>query len=462
MRERVQQYMQREVNLNTILVAVSGGADSMALLHIMCNINAQKKFTLVALHAHHGLREEADADAALVRTVCADWGIPYVQKQLSVRAYCEQHRIGVQQGARTLRYQFFQEAMMQLDGDVLMTAHHGDDEVETVLMKMVRGTTPLTNIGIAPDQPYVNGRLIRPLLQETKQQILAYCHAHEVPFHEDESNASSMYTRNRFRAQIVPVLKKENPHIHVHTHRFSRWHVDDNDYLFAEAEKVLVQMTKVKKSGYVKISKPLFRRIAPALQRRMIHLILSYLYSGEAVVSALHIEQVQSFLMRKSSSEKRLHLRGGLRVILSYDTCTFTCEQDTNGDLYKYPLSIPGQCETPLGVIQASVAEEVLLTCEQPYRVMFPMRALKKPLYIRNRKEGDVFSPLGMTGTKKISRLFIDCKIAPLLRQKWPLVVDADDEILWIPGLHRSLSVKKGESTESIVTLSFYKYDCDG
>lgn len=187
---------------DTLFVAVSGGPDSMSLLHYLWLHKELYQVNLTACHVHHQLRgEEADADAVYVKEFCLDHEIEFLEKRVDVRGYAKEKKVGTQLAARELRYHWFAE-LLECSNSKLVTGHHGDDQIETVLMKMARGTVPVHAPGIQVKRKLGNGFIIRPLLGITKEKIEQYCREASIKPREDVSNYSSTYTRNRFRMMI--------------------------------------------------------------------------------------------------------------------------------------------------------------------------------------------------------------------------------------------------------------------
>lgn len=468
MEARVEQFIEnnRLFGMETnVLVAVSGGPDSMALLAIMANLREKWKLNLFVVHVNHRLRgEESNKDAELVQSFSARLGVPCNVKDVDVAAFKAEHHVGTQQAARALRYQVFQGEMERVHATVLLTAHHGDDEVETAFMKLTRGTTPLTKLGIAATRPFANGVLARPLLEETKRSIVAYCNENAIPYRIDQSNFSDAYTRNRFRMNMAPYLVEENPHIHKHIGRFDRWQEEDNHYLMEQAKAHLDQILTKKSEKSIELEIQALCLAPFPLQRRMIHLILNYLHLNVYGVNDMRvfpdaIEQIQAFL-QTSAPSAQLDLPGRVQVKRAYGTCLFTTAPFIETKAYCHLLSIPGKVDTPLGVIRADTREE-LLELEHTDAVSFQVSQVAFPLYIRNRKPGDKLSPSGMSGSKKVNRLFIDRKVDRAKRDAWPLLVDANDSILWVPSLQTSRILTRSANVQGEllhVTFSQHKW----
>jgi len=201
----------------TILVGVSGGADSLLLLRFLVSIRKEWHLHIVAIAIDHGLRgKESKEDVQYVEEICHKWNVPFVSKHINVKERKEAYKEGTQLAARTLRYQVFEETMQQIGADVLALAHHGDDQVETILMRMVRQSNPSSLKSIPVKREFANGHIIRPFLCLSKDEIYQACKEYDVNPREDPSNQSSAYTRNFFRLHVLPLLKEQNTLVHQH------------------------------------------------------------------------------------------------------------------------------------------------------------------------------------------------------------------------------------------------------
>ncbi len=220
----------------------------MALLHYLWKARHQFKWEVIAAHAHHQLRgEEADRDQRVVRAFCQQKGIRFVSTRLNVKDYAAEQKLSIQTAARELRYFWLEQLTEEYERCCVATGHHGDDQVETMLMKQIRGQVPLHSLGIRAVRPFGTGRLVRPFLVVTKEQIEHYCKEYGIEAVIDSSNLSERYTRNRFRQQIIPFIKEENRQAHVHFQRQNEWLEEDHLFLMEMAEQILPTIIKEKK-----------------------------------------------------------------------------------------------------------------------------------------------------------------------------------------------------------------------
>ncbi|MDT8862663.1 tRNA lysidine(34) synthetase TilS [Alkalihalobacillus sp. MEB130] len=461
MKQDVHKFMNRHQLLqpyNLIIVAVSGGPDSMALLHYLWIMRDKYEIKVAACHVHHQLRGvEADEDADYVERFCEERGIPFHQKRVNVKAYAAKHNLGTQVAARELRYRFFEELLQQYPNSAVATGHHGDDQVETVLMKMARGSLPLYTYGIPVKRQMGEGAIIRPLLGITKDEIEQYCIEAFIHPRRDSSNNSSTYTRNRFRQEVLPFFKNENPVVHTHMQRKTEWETDDHDLLMKMAHNAQSNIIMKKSERNVTISRNSLLEVAVPLQRRVIHLILNYLYGKNSpLVTSIHIEQVLDMLYQMNPSA-RLDFPGAITILREYDLCHFRKEDQAKKKEEKVQaLPVPGTISTTTWIIESYVTEEPDIV-EEDNQIVLDYDGISQPLVVRNKQPSDRMACRGMKGTKKVGRLFIDRKISLHERSQWPIIVDSSGEILWVPFLHRSKVGHVGHDTKKRLVLTCFR-----
>ncbi|PYZ95415.1 tRNA lysidine(34) synthetase TilS [Alteribacter lacisalsi] len=441
-----------------VLAAVSGGVDSAAMLHYLAERKEDLNLRLYVLHVDHGLRgEESAEDLAFVRALSIKYGVPCLTAQPDVKKEAGEKGLSIQEAARNCRYRFFSEMMHAYKGDYLVTAHHGDDQVETMIMRQVRGAAGGLR-GIPVIRRFAEGQLVRPFLCTDKQSLIRYCTEEGLTYREDPSNSKDAYTRNRFRKEVLPFLKKENPKVHERFQQQSEWLTEDEAFLDALAEKALEKAVKDWTHEAVTLSVPAFLDVPIPLQRRAFHLILNYLFRNtlKAPVMSVHMNAFAD-LLRQPHPSGHLDLPGAVFVRRSYDACVISSQKkpdEDKRDSWQLPEA---------GML---VFKEGKITVERPHKYSRTETAslwhfegdrdqLQTPLRVRFRKAGDRFVPLGMNGSKKVKDLLIDKKIPKDLRDRWPVITDADDRILWLPGLARAACACLTEITEDVLVMDF-------
>ncbi|MCA1057277.1 tRNA lysidine(34) synthetase TilS [Rossellomorea aquimaris] len=423
-----------------IVVAVSGGPDSLALLHFLHVNRKEWGAEVMAAHLDHMFRgEESYRELLFVKQFCEEQSIGFHGERIDVPRIMEAESGSLQEIARKVRYDYLRGIMKEVSADKLALGHHGDDQMETILMKLTRGSAGMGRAGIPYTRDFPPGEIIRPFLPITKKEIEEYCEEHGLSPRRDPSNDKDDYTRNRFRRVVIPFLKRENPLAHLQFQQFSEEISEDEQYL-EELTRQKLNTVWNNTEVFSALDIKGFLAMAEPLQRRGINLILNYLYKlRPSSLATIHIYDVLGILRGKSPNAS-LDLPGGLRVTRAYDTCYFHFGELATGQApYCYqlkddqPLTLPSGSQfvlhDSLKDIDGSSSDCVYLNRED----------IALPLYIRTRKAGDRLKIKGLQGTKKLKSLFIDEKIPRHLREEWPIVTDSKDEILWVPGIKKSI-----------------------
>jgi tRNA(Ile)-lysidine synthase len=421
-----------------MVVGVSGGPDSLALLHYLKGQKEVRNLSIVAAHVDHMFRgQESFEDAMFVRDYCEQYSIPFEMERINVPKLIEKTGNSSQTAAREARYEFYSKIMEKYNYSHLALGHHGDDQMETMLMRMTRGSSGKARAGIPFTRAFHNGIIFRPFLNLTKAEIEEYCKEQHLTPRLDPSNKKSIYSRNRFRKEVLPFLKAENRHVHEHFQRFSEELQSDESFL---QELTVQQMNTVitkREKNKITIDIKRFSKVPIPLQRRGIQLILKYLYNEKpGSLSAIHIDQVLS-LMRNSHPSGKLNLPNGLQVIRSYLLLSFQFDL-ANEQTYHFEIREPGTIELPFDRRIKMNYIDREFTETNPCHALFHADNIKLPIIIRPRKLGDRMTLKGMSGSRKLKDIFIDHKIPIRDRGTWPVVTDAEGTILWLPGLKKS------------------------
>lgn len=290
----------------TVLCAVSGGRDSMVLLHFLWELGKRRGFSVAAAHYNHHLRPTAQRDEDFVRGWTAERGIPLYAGGGDVAAYCERERLSTEEGARRLRYAFLEQQRQAAGAVVIATGHHLADQAETVLWNLTRGTGMEGLRGIAP----VRGCLIRPLLSTAPEELAAYAAENHIPYMEDETNADKTYSRNRLRLEVLPVLQSLNGAALENIHRTARLIAEEDGWLTNEAKSALEELGRPVPYGD-------FQKLPLPLRRRVVRLLLEELPAGRRDVTAAHIAAVAEL-----GRGGYLSLPGGIYAAVEGDTLT--------------------------------------------------------------------------------------------------------------------------------------------
>jgi len=402
-----------------VTVAFSGGADSTALLAVLRTLRQELGITLRAAHFHHGLRgEEADRDEAFCRSLCAEWEIPLTVGRGDAAAYAAQTGQSLEAAARELRYRFLE----QTAPGKIATAHNLDDNAETLLLHLLRGTGPRGLGGIPPTR----GRLIRPLLGARREAILAYLAENGIPHVDDSSNAADDCLRNRLRHRVVPLLRAENPRFDEAAGRTMGLLRAEDRYL-ARLAASAAERCRIP-DGY---SVPALLELDPVLRRRILCAALEEL--GQENPSELRVRELEDLLRSPNPSACR-DLPGGVRVCRSYDRLLLHPAAPAES-LPPCPLKVPGTTVLPCGGGTISCFVTKSSDSCQKNLTIFAVKCdmiTKRGWTARGRRPGDRLTLAG--GTKTVKALMIDRKIPVSRRGRLPVLL-LGDEVIAVFGL---------------------------
>lgn len=439
-----------------VLIACSGGVDSMALLSFFYKFQHYFNIELFVAHVDHMLRGEASsADRKFVEETCAKRSVPVFSCAIPIAMYLEQEGGNAQSICRRERYRFFEKLMVEQKIDKLVTAHHADDQLESMLMAMTKASTLNGLKGIMPKRPFLNYFLIRPFLAVTKSEVGEYLHTVEQTYREDASNTKDTYTRNRFRHHVVPLLKRENPSVSQHAVQLAEQLTEDDRYLMHLAEARSSTLIEKMGEGYYKVVISNFQNEPLALQRRIILILLSYLYNDSKMIQSYALCTMILKLFDTSVGSSSLHLPEGFIARQQYDEVIFEGMQQShplaNKELTRNEWNDFGEWRIYIGDLARCDAP--LLKANHPY--YFTASALQFPLYVRVREDGDRMAVSGMQQKKKIARIFIDEKIPLVKRANWPLLVDAKNELLAVIAVrvNRQFSEVKLAEHDSVLLI---------
>jgi tRNA(Ile)-lysidine synthase len=414
-----------------VLVALSGGPDSVGLLHLLRILAARGELTVAAAaHLNHGLREAADEDERFCREVASELGVPLCVERADVRALARGWRTSIEDAGRRARYAFLERAAVEVGAGIIATGHTLDDQAETFLLQLIRGAGPRGLSSIAP----VVGLVRRPLLEVRRAEIRAWLAAERIRFRDDESNRDVTFTRNRVRHVLLPLLESEfSPGIVEVLGREAAIAREDEAYL----QSVAIELSRsivLGNEDVVEIDASALRSLHPALASRVARIALARLGSGR-YIGYDHVEGLLALAGQPEASAVSLPgqqaRRLADRLVLS-----------RNGprgfaNSFRVPLSIPGEVllEAQGWAVSAELGSSLAGLRSSGLEVALRAEDVSLPLTVRSRCPGDRLRPAGMRGRrKKLQDLFVDRKIARHERDAVPLVVDREDRILWVVG----------------------------
>lgn len=415
-----------------VLVAVSGGPDSMALLDVLHRLG----IAVVVGHVHHGLRVESGEEAEFVRLRAQEYGISYSQRYVDVRGRMESQGESLETAARELRREALRAMAAEAGATYIATGHHADDQAETVLMRLLRGTGVRGLGGIPP----CNEEFIRPLLQVWRAEILDYAHEHELPYRLDASNASPEHLRNRLRHQLLPLLEADYaPRLRERLAHLAEIARGDNVALEQWADKSYLKNAQPTPGG-ISLPHPL-QELPEAIIRRVWLLALAAVRGDASDIGYAHLLAIAAL---KTGEET--HLPGAI-VRYEYDRLVFL-QQEIVVEAYNSALPVPGVVELPsIGVILNTELLAQWSSYPTGDAVLLDADNIVGGLTMRSWCAGDRYQPLGAPGTRKLQDIFVDMQVPRRLRARVPVVCD-EEGIVWLAGYRLADRVKVSRKTD--------------
>ena len=447
-----------------VVVGVSGGPDSVALLHVLASLRDEYDLSLHTAHLNHLMRgEEAKEDAGYVRRLSTSLGAGFTVWERDIRNMARDEGLSEEQVGRRERYKMYLEVASALGASRVAVGHNRDDQAETVLMRFFRGSGVEGLSGIPPVRDLAPGiRVIRPLIAVPRHEIEEYCRLNDLATRLDTTNLDPGYLRNRLRHEIIPFLERElNPGLRQVLARTAEVCREDADYLGQRAEEALSQVT-LEPGEESRLSAERLREMMPALRRRVLRAALEEEYGSLEGICFSHIADVDRLIMSGGTGQ-RLHLPGGVTISLDYGVLTLALGPEACAPCFLREVKVPGVTLLPEVdyVIETSVADRESVQAEMErawranvaFRSYFDYNKVVLPLYARSRLPGDSFRPLGLGGRKKVKDFFISEKVPRNLRGRVPLLVSGE-EIAWIVGLRLSEVFKVTSDTKTVLIVT--------
>lgn len=445
MLEEIRKYVEENKlieNFDRILVALSGGPDSVALLYILLELKKYYNITIGAAHINHSLRGEAsDGDEKFVKELCENLGVEVYTKKVDIKAYAAKGSIGEEEAGRKIRYSFFEEKAKDGGYNKIATAHNLDDNVETFLFRLMRGTGIEGLCGI----PLRRDNIIRPLLTQKKSEILKYLEGRKITYRIDESNNETDYTRNKIRLKLIPYIEKE----------FNNNFVDCLYPLIEEIDGINSHIKKF-------IEKELEEEIL--YKRRILKydvgirkkIFKSFIERYPVEVNRRKVEAIEDIFY--SDGYKEVDLGQGYIFVKEYDKMYIKKENNEIYDKNKIPLEINEKIMYNGYVIESKLVENIPRKKGSYY---FDYDKMNKGIFVRTREEGDRFVPFGMKKSKKLKNFFIDEKVERLKRDIMPILVSGEDIIL-VGNLRSTDLYRVDKNTKKILLLKVEEVEADG
>ena len=453
-----------------VVIGVSGGADSLCLLDSLYHLG----YPLICAHLDHGLRQESSDEAAYVKSIAQSYNLPFEMEKQDI-ALKAGSGVSLEEAARLVRYSFLARVAKKNDGHVIATGHTADDQVETVLMHLLRGTGPSGLRGMLPDTPLDSWvgipdakeiRLIRPLLTLNHDQTEDHCRAINLEPVIDPSNMDHIYFRNRIRHELLPLLETYNPGIRQILLRLARIMTAEVDLLAEMVANAWESVFESQGESALLLRVESLERRPLALQRALLRSAIKKLLPTARDVSFDTIERGLQFVSDPMRPASRPLIAGLMLRTLGDDILLYHTDSpvifDRLPQLIKdaqVELPIPGKVELAGGWKLTALSESIALGSYQTYLnaqegdfAAIDRSLISEPLNVRTRMPGDRIQPLGLNGTTKVSDIMINNRIPDLARARWPMVVSGD-EVVWVTGIRMSHLFRLTEGTSSVIVI---------
>ena len=447
-----------------ILAAISGGADSLALFLALHRLAGKHGFELRAAHLNHGLRgTESDADAAFVAGVCSQFGVPLALDKIDVAGMRARRRLSWEQAARIARYDFLTRVAMETQSSAVALGHTSDDQAETVLLNLLRGTGIRGLRGMLPlsswRTAHGSAALLRPLLNVSRRETEVYCSEHNLTPRLDSSNLEERFTRNRIRRKLMPQLEQFNPSVKKSLLRLARTVAQDVAYLDQQVASAWSSLAIVERDG-VRLDRHAFKALRPSLQAHILHRAYTQT-AGEA--SGLNLAQIEAMRdLAGKGAGRSLSLHGGVRFGTGYEEIFLSGKPASlsSRPLDETTLMVPGDTRASdwrvaIGVLEGRNRPPDLKH-DNPYCAYLGLGALGKELKVRSRLPGDRFQPLGFPSEKSLKEFMIDAHVPRAQRNDTPLLM-ANDRVAWVVGWRIAHWARVTPETEVVLEVSFHK-----
>jgi tRNA(Ile)-lysidine synthase len=445
-----------------LVVAASGGPDSVCLLHILVKLREKLGIKLHVAHLDHQLRgAESEADAQYVADLARQLDLPATIEQRDVKVYQTKQRLSPEEAAREVRYAFLAQVAESIGTDRVAVGHTVDDHIETLLMHLIRGSGTRGLRGLQPSSqwqspPSQSLIVIRPLLPISRQETADYCRQHQLEPRMDSSNLSLSPLRNRIRQQLLPLLQSYNPQVTEALLRMARIAVDDLAFLDKEVARLWDEIVQEQENSII-FNKERFLELPPALQRHLLRNSIEKLLGNLKDIETRHIEEIVAALNKPAG--KRISLPEGLIFSIEYDK--YLLGRDPAA-LSPFPiletgfaLKVPGKTPLPgWQVVATIINREKTKEKGNDFTAYFDLDKVGNQMTVHTRQPGDRFQPLGMDQPKKLNEFMIDSKIPRPWRRRIPIVYSPQN-IVWVVGWRIDERARVTEDTKKVLRLKF-------
>lgn len=446
-----------------VLIGVSGGPDSLALLHIMRDFMARG--CLWVAHVNHGLRPEADDEAAFVARTADGWGLEFRSEKVDVARLAQSQGWSVEEAGRNARYQFMANVAGEFQAEAVVVAHNADDQAETVLLHLLRGSGLTGLRGMRPESSLPGApsiKLVRPFLTTTREEIEAYCLSHELQPILDSSNSDPAYLRNRLRNELLPLLDDFNPQVKQHLRQLAELVAADEAYLDQQSEQAWQDIVRKQGVDWLRLDRDKWRSLPLSMRRRTLRRALAELRPSLSDISFRTIDLAGQIGMEKETGAEAT-LPGGVSLRLEYEQILLAIDleqveldmpQLAPGKSLTLPIPgsvvLDGDWQLTAKVSDVELAE--VRNNRDPWLAYFDIG--QEPLLtVRSRTPGELFQPLGMKGrSAAVQDVMVNRKLPAGQRDRWPIVA-AEEHLLWLVGLQMDERGKVSELSRRIVQV---------
>lgn len=434
-----------------IVVGVSGGPDSVCLLDILNRLSGELGIRLVTAHFNHGLRgPEDDAETELVVNMAGSMGLPY---KTGKAFHLQAGTSSLEEKARLARYRFLETVREHFNARKIALGHNLNDQAETVIMRLLRGSGLS---GLAGIPPVRGGIIIRPLIRIKREDIISYLRARNLTYAIDGSNRNLKFTRNRIRFKLLPMMLEYQPKLIENLGRLSAILRDEEDFMESLAWDWVQRESAKEDDGSISVALSSFSMLHAALRNRVIRYLLKKTGSNLRHVNNNHIRSV-SDIIDKGNPQSMINLPNGIIVRRVYDRLMFTVAGKPLSTDFQYRIESPGQLHMrkigKILLVTESIGKTDPIRGDSGNTALLDADTLHYPLVVRNFKAGDRFVPLGMKGHKKVKDFFIDLKVPSPVRAVTPILT-CDDFIVWICGYRIDERFKVTSKTKKVLRIS--------
>ncbi len=431
---------------DSVLLGLSGGADSVCLLIMLHQLKEEYKIKLSAIYIDHGLRpDETIEEKNFCQNLCDSLNVPFISKNIDVKSYAKEHDLNKQEAARDLRYKILEETANEQNANKIALAHNADDQAETFLMRILRGSGAKGLSGI----PLVRGKVIRPLIEIERREIEEFFDNTSQAYMTDSSNLKQDYFRNWLRISVLPEFKRKNPDLIQTISRICSILSEEDNHLELIVTKTLMKLIPKKTDKTIELFLVPLESMDKAILRRILRRAIGAVEELRGI-NYIHIEEIIE-LIKHGRSGDRLNLPKKIRVIKSYSTLIITSELPVK--LNYYSLPVPGELllkDAGIALL-SSFADNTVKTNEKQNTALDADK-VKLPLSVRAREKGDVFYPSGFGKKKKLQDFFVDEKIPRDERDSIPIVLSGDD-IVWVAGYRTDERFKADKDTKKTILI---------